>query len=118
MLAVIGAPHLAASGVLRRNFEVLQKLDQPKSFIAPIQLVVSSGQLVWSYSTSVLALSLLSIMLEFTSPEWPRITHSLKNIFQVLPSVSVFSHKIILHMTINTEGQKGTYFQNINNFIL
>nr|CAD2169541.1 unnamed protein product [Meloidogyne enterolobii] len=69
MLAVIGTPHLAVSRILRRNFE----------------LIVSNGHLVWSYSSSVLALSTLSIMLEFTTQEWKRITESLTSIFQIDP---------------------------------
>ncbi|KAF7635326.1 Cyclin N-terminal domain-containing protein [Meloidogyne graminicola] len=67
MLAVIGTPHLAVSRILRRNFE----------------LIISNGRLVWSYSSSVLALSTLSVMLEFTTVEWRRITQSLTNIFQI-----------------------------------
>lgn len=69
MLAVIGTPHLAVSRILRRNFE----------------LIVSNGHLVWSYSSSVLALSTLSVMLEFTTQEWRRITESLTSIFQIDP---------------------------------
>ncbi|KAL3087159.1 hypothetical protein niasHS_005398 [Heterodera schachtii] len=69
MLAVIGAPHLAGSKVLRQNFEI----------------VISSGQLVSVYPSSVLALSLLSLMLELT-PQGsmaPYITQNLSNIFQI-----------------------------------
>ncbi|KAL3092202.1 hypothetical protein niasHT_023761 [Heterodera trifolii] len=69
MLAVIGAPHLAGSKVLRQNFEI----------------VISSGQLVSVYPSSVLALSLLSLMLELT-PQGsmaPYITQNLGNIFQI-----------------------------------
>uniref|UniRef100_A0A915DUP1 Cyclin-like domain-containing protein n=1 Tax=Ditylenchus dipsaci TaxID=166011 RepID=A0A915DUP1_9BILA len=67
MLVVIGAPHLAESLVLRENFES----------------VVSEWQLVCAFRPSILALSLLSLMLQMSSPEWFRITQSLKQIFQV-----------------------------------
>uniref|UniRef100_A0A914N6S1 Cyclin N-terminal domain-containing protein n=1 Tax=Meloidogyne incognita TaxID=6306 RepID=A0A914N6S1_MELIC len=94
MLAVIGTPHLAVSRILRRNFE----------------LIVSNGHLVWSYSSSVLALSTLSIMLEFTTQEWKRITESLTSIFQVLIfkivcfgplSVSFKIHNLTQKITLN-----------------
>jgi len=49
--------------------------------------VISSGALVWRYGPPILALSLLSIMLELStsisSSQWPRITESLKTIFQI-----------------------------------
>uniref|UniRef100_A0A183BZN1 Cyclin N-terminal domain-containing protein n=1 Tax=Globodera pallida TaxID=36090 RepID=A0A183BZN1_GLOPA len=69
MLAVIGAQHLAGSKVLRQNFEI----------------VISSGELVCSYPASVVALSLLSLMLELTPlcAMAPYITQNLGNIFQV-----------------------------------
>lgn len=50
-------------------------------------MVISSGALVWRYGPPILALSLLSIMLELStsisSSQWPRITESLKTIFQI-----------------------------------
>lgn len=49
--------------------------------------MISSGALVWRYGPPILALSLLSIMLELStsisSSQWPRITESLKTIFQI-----------------------------------
>lgn len=74
MLAVIGAPHLADSLALRDNFE----------------LVICRWDLVSGFRPSVLALSLLSLMLQRTLAEWQRVTQSLKSIFKVFESISLF----------------------------
>lgn len=67
MLLVIGAPHLMASPLL----------------VAHWRSVVARSQLVSEFLPSILALSLLSLMLQATSADWSRITRSLKNIFKV-----------------------------------
>lgn len=67
MLAVIGAPHLIESMALRDNFEA----------------VAASWALIGYYRSSTVALALVSLMLQSTLSEWPRVTNSLKEIFKV-----------------------------------
>ena len=67
MLAVIQAPHLSDSLALRENYE----------------LVMSNWHIVYKFRPSILALSLLSLMLQLNLVEWKRITQSLMVIFKI-----------------------------------
>lgn len=68
MLTVIQATHLIDSNILRKNWEI----------------IITKWEIVNKFRPSVLALSLLSLMLESNlRNEWKRITQSLMEIFKV-----------------------------------